>query len=75
MSEEQECCIIGACCDPQKRMDALQEKIEQDLGFEPHTAKKIAKWIREHYDLAPVGTVQPLIDAIAEMAREYPYER
>lgn len=74
MSEAQECCIIGACCDRQKRVDRLASFIEADLGFSADDSERIARWIRKHYDLTPPGLIQPLIDVVAEMAREYPYE-
>ena len=74
MSEQQECCIIGACCDKHKRVERLAEYIAEDLGFSAEDSERIAKFIRANYDLAPVGLIQPLIDAVAEMAREYPYE-
>lgn len=74
MIEEMECCIIGACCDRQKRVEALAQKIQDEVGLPPQTAMDMARWIRKHYDLAPAGTIQPLIDVVAEMAREYPYQ-
>lgn len=72
--EQQECCILGVCCDATKRLDALAEKLQADLHVNAHQASEIAVWIRDHYDLAPKGTIQPLIDLIAAEAREYPYE-
>lgn len=72
--EQEECCILGICCEETKRVDALAAKMLAELHVNTHQAAEIAAWIRAHYDLAPKGTIQPLIDLVAAEAREYPYQ-
>jgi hypothetical protein len=70
--EEQACCIIGACCDVDKRTQELADKMVADLGVDPALALKIATWTRANWDLAPAGLLQPLIDNVAANVRAYP---
>jgi transglutaminase-like putative cysteine protease len=73
--EEQECCILGVCCDVTLRIEGLAEKIHDDLHLPAPQAMAVAQWIRDHYDLTPKGLIQPLIDYVAAEAREYPYQK
>jgi len=72
--EQQECCILGICCDEPKRVQALADKIAMETSLNAHQALTAASFIRQTYDLAPKGTLQPLIDLVAAEAREYPYQ-
>lgn len=73
--EAQECCILGICCDDQKRIQALADKIQTGSGqhLNDTQALAVATFIRATYDLAPKGMIQPLIDLVTEEAHEYPY--
>ena len=74
--EEQECCILGICCEPGLAQDTLATQLHdavQGLSL-PH-ATAVAAFIRAHYDLAPKGYLQPLLDLVATEAREYPYRQ
>jgi hypothetical protein len=76
MMEEQECCILGICCDPSLRRQALADKIHAEVsGINAAKALDIAEFIYDHYDLAPHGLFMPLADVIAAEAREYPYKQ
>jgi hypothetical protein len=70
--EQEACCIIGACCDKQKRIQALADKMVADLGTTAADALTIATWIRANWDLAPAGLLQPVIDNVAANVRAYP---
>lgn len=72
--EQTECCILGICCDDVKRVDALAQKLADETSLNEHQAEVAAQFMRDHYDLAPKGTIQPLIDLVAAEAREYPYQ-
>ena len=72
--EQQECCILGICCEDVKRIKALADKIESNTHLNAHQAFEAASFIRATYDLAPLGMLQPLIDLVAAEAREYPYQ-
>ena len=72
--QQQANCILGVCCDAQKRRYALAEKIEHDLHLSEHDAKRVADWINDHYDLAPKDSLVAFKDAIAALARGNPYE-
>ena len=65
------CCILGVCCPAgsvaQRR--ALEDEMIAD-GADPAAAKKMAKWVLTHFDLAPVGTLGPFRSAIMKMARK-----
>jgi hypothetical protein len=75
--EQEACCIIGACCDKQKRIQALADQIQADLTAKgihitDAVAMAMATAIRTRYDLAPAGLLQPLIDNVSENVRAYP---
>ena len=73
--EAQECCILGICCAEQKRIQALADKIQAGTKLNANQSLEAATFIRATYDLAPLGMIQPLIDLVAEEAREYPYQQ
>jgi len=72
--EAQECCILGICCDDQARIQALADKIQVGTNLNAHQSLEAATFIRATYDLVPKGMIQPLLDLVAEEAREYPYQ-
>ena len=76
--EQEECCILGICCDPQLRRAALAEKLQRackKVPITPAQAIEVADWILDTYDLAPHGLLMPLVDYVAAEAREYPYQQ
>lgn len=75
MAEAQECCILGICCDPTLRLDALAMKLQDELKMNKNLSEATAAWIRQNYDLTPKGLIQPLIDYVAAEAREYPCQQ
>jgi len=66
------CCALGICCPPAsaERVAALATIITDNANG-PVTAASAAACLLEHFDLAPVGTLQPLIDQIAAMAKKH----
>jgi hypothetical protein len=68
------CCALGICCPaastPQRQ--ALATMIKDALGLEEDYCEQVAAWMLETFDLAPLGTLQALKDAIATMARRHP---
>ena len=73
--EESECCILGICCDKHLRREALAEKLAREIPMDATLAATVADFILDTYDLAPHGLLMPLIDYVAEEAREYPYQK
>ena len=73
--EQEECCILGICCDKKLRREALAEKLTRELELDPTLAATVADFIIDTYDLAPHGMLMPLVDYVAEEAREYPYQQ
>ena len=71
MSNGEVCCLLQVCCPPDLREDIAVKHIKQDMGVPEEHARAAFCWIAERFDLAPKGTVQPLIDAIATMARAH----
>ena len=63
-------CLLEVCCRSAEAEQALADQIAEDLACDPAEAKKHAAWIREHFDLAPKGTLTAFKNAIAKLARE-----
>ena len=59
------CCILGVCCPPgsAEQLDALAKEMSKDLGVTPEHTRRYAAWVLQHFDLAPKGTVTPLLRA------------
>lgn len=66
------CCILGICCPPDERRTKVVKALAQDLGWSDDDAAAAFDWFAERVDFGPKGTVQPGIDAVAEMARAHP---
>lgn len=67
------CCILGVCCPPrsQEQADALAHEMVVDrVCVDQKDARRVAKWMLKHFDLAPQGTLAPLVREIARMARD-----
>lgn len=66
------CCILGVCCPPNSAASVQALAVEMEkarLYPDKKEAHACAKWMLENFDLAPKGTVAPLIAAIAKMAK------
>lgn len=65
------CCAVGICCPPAsaERVHALAKILEDKGAMMSVDAHLAAACVLEHFDLAPKGTLQPLIDSIATQAR------
>jgi hypothetical protein len=69
------CCILEICCGGEHQIEELAKKIDAEVpGMNAAESLKVARFILDHYDLAPVGTLRDFKRAIASMAREYPPE-
>lgn len=72
------CCILGICCPPEQRAEALAVEMVKDGVFtaidgqsrrtEAAQAAKAAEYIFKHFDLVPAGTGVPLMKAAAAHA-------
>lgn len=59
------------CCPPEKAREVFAQYLaEKNLT----TPQLVAEFIFDHFDLAPKGTLQPLKDAIAALARGDSYK-
>lgn len=72
--EDIENCILGICCNPMRRRDALAQRLEDEVHLNKNQAKAVADWINDMFDLAPKDMLQPLYQYIAALARQYPYQ-
>lgn len=72
MSNGEVCCLLQICCPPDQQTAQLSSHLEKDTGCPKEYADAVASYMTERFDFAPRGTLQPLIDKIAEMARKHP---
>lgn len=65
-------CIIAACCPPEARVHALQKWLTQFMpeGYALLAAQEVLK----NFDLAPAGSLVPLVQAVAKLARGADYQ-
>lgn len=66
-------CLTTACCPPEKRLEVLGNWLETQ-GLDKTSAATAAKCILEYFDLAPAGTLTPLVQEIARLAKGEPYK-
>ena len=71
MSNGEVCCILGVCCPPAEARVKLVSEFQKVSGYDADGCEKIVAFLDDRFDFAPKGTVQPLIDAIAAMARAH----
>lgn len=76
------CCILQVCCPPEARAEALAKEMKKDLvGIRSLHVRRMSKeheqvledvseYIFKHFDLAPAGTLGPLVTAITAKAKE-----
>ena len=70
-------CLLGVCCPPRSAAakQALTDEIVAGLNLSSEnawSAKEVAEWLLDHYDLMPLESTDKLKDAIATLARENP---
>lgn len=70
------CCILAVCCPggSDRQREALAEALdaayrEDPNGVDRTTARQHADWILDHFDLAPKGTLDPLKQEVARLAK------
>jgi len=71
------CCILEICCGGQNKRDAkktLAATLVEDLALSQTDADRVADFVLTNFDLAPNGTLKAYRDAVAKMARAYPYQ-
>jgi hypothetical protein len=67
------CCILQVCCPPEQRAAALAKELAADssspLFGHAHLAVQTAEFLFTYFDLAPAGTLGPLVEKISAIAR------
>ncbi len=66
-------CAIGACCPMEVRVKALTEYLQRE-GMDEAASKQAAELILKAFDLAPAGTLLPLIQSVAGFAKGTPFK-
>jgi hypothetical protein len=73
--DQQACCAVGACCGGAKDLEALVAIVKADVGsvaaLDPYLTAILTS-VTTHFDLAPKGTIKPLIEWVAEQVRKHP---
>lgn len=69
-------CILAVCCPPfsSEQHEALARQLIMDGVCGEREAAKVSAWLLKKYDLAEVGTLQPLKESIARLARGEDYK-
>ena len=63
-------CVLEVCCGASNASDGLANlMLEHGVCSEQDEAKRVAKWINKHFDLAEKGTLAPLKKSIARLAK------
>lgn len=79
MANGQRNCILWICCPPgsEQAVEALAKEIREALGWSADSAgdhagsaRSVASWVLENFDLAPKGSLQAFKDAVRDHARE-----
>jgi hypothetical protein len=65
-------CLLSICCPPERQAQVMA-KFLIEYGVDADAAESCAKVILDTFDLAPKGTMQPLIQAVARLARGADY--
>ena len=66
-------CAMRICCEAARAQQALT-KMMVEYGVDANAAESCAKFIDTYFDLAEKGTLQPLKDSIARLARGADYK-
>lgn len=70
-------CLLGVCCPPRsaEAKQALTDEIVNGLSLASEndgSAKDVAEWLLDNYDLMPLYSTDKLKEDIATLARENP---
>lgn len=65
-------CLLSICCPPERYVEVMTKWLVEQ-GVDAHAAESCAKAIHNQFDLAPKGTIQPLIQEVARLARGQKY--
>lgn len=57
------CCLLGVCCPPSAQRAALASVLEERGLCNRAQAIQVARWVLRSFDLAPAGTLRPLLKA------------
>lgn len=67
------CCILEICCGGERQVEMLATQLHARVaGISRSEAQRVAAFLIETYDFAPVGSLRALKREIAKLAREYP---
>lgn len=62
-------CLLGICCPPERQREALARMLNIAMGTgSTADGKAAAACILDHFDLAPKGTITPLLRKASELA-------
>lgn len=64
-------CLTGACCPPELRAPALVKYMRE---HKIETPEQFAAFLFENFDLAPAGTLVPLVKDVSRLARGADYK-
>lgn len=67
-------CLTTACCPPEQRQEVLAKWLVANSTIQAVQANDVAALILKHFDLAPAGTLTPLVQEIARLARGEGYK-
>ncbi len=82
MSNGEVCCILGICCPPDAARAKLAEQLGRSMaatrgtvvspsgGVPTAYAEAAADYVLSNFDLAPKGTLQPLVDYIVSHVKK-----
>lgn len=70
MSDPQKNCVLEICCGASNANEMLTSLLVEDgVCAEPDEAKRVAKWVNKHFDLAEKGTLTAFKKSIARLAK------
>jgi hypothetical protein len=63
-------CLLEVCCEPAAAREALAVQLVSDhICDDLAHARRVATWVRTHFDLAPAGSLGALKAGIARVAK------
>ena len=66
-------CLLSICCPPERQAEVFA-KLLVERGVDAAAAASCATIVLGSFDLAPKGTMQPLIQEVARLARGAAYQ-
>lgn len=68
-------CLLGICCPPAQQTEVLATAIANSFGWSAERTEQktgnayaVAEWLLARFDLAPKGTITPLLRKAGELA-------